>query len=196
MEMQERPPYVRFEVRAEEDRNASIEAGHYVARDVEYALITPPGSKDCVERLAAEWLAQIKNQAHEGRYPLAWSEHFHAVYRAWKENNAIPENGTPIRGWQLLSPAQAEQVLAGNIRTVEDLASANEEALRRIGMGARDMHNKARAWLQSAQDSGKLAAESAALQMENEQLKGRVAALEARLEQMAEKQPRKKAANE
>ena len=28
------PPYVKFEWRAVEDRNASIEGGHYVARDV------------------------------------------------------------------------------------------------------------------------------------------------------------------
>lgn len=33
-----RPPYVTFEFRAEEDRAASIEAGHYVSKDVAYAL--------------------------------------------------------------------------------------------------------------------------------------------------------------
>ena len=32
--LEERPPFVRFEVRAEEDRQASIEAGHYVGKDV------------------------------------------------------------------------------------------------------------------------------------------------------------------
>ena len=47
---QDRPPFVNFEVRAEEDRTASIEQGHYVAVDVDYALITPAGSRDCVER--------------------------------------------------------------------------------------------------------------------------------------------------
>ena len=43
--MQARPPYVQFEMRAVEDRQASIDAGHYVAKDVAYAIITPAGSR-------------------------------------------------------------------------------------------------------------------------------------------------------
>ena len=46
---EERPAYVRFERRPMEDKAASIREGRYVAKDVDFALVTPPYSNDCVE---------------------------------------------------------------------------------------------------------------------------------------------------
>lgn len=178
MEMTERPPYVRFEQRAEEDRNSSIESGHYVARNVNYALITPPGSKDCVEKIAEEWLAQIKTKARDGTFSPQWAEHFAFAFKQWQEENTIPETGTPIKGWALLSPAMQAQVLQANIRTVEDLAVMNETGLSRVGMGARDLQNKAKAWLAEAASIGSVASQNAALQMQLEQAVERMALLE------------------
>ena len=178
MEMKERPPYVRFEVRAEEDRNASIESGHYVARNVAYALITPPGSKDCVEKIAEEWIDGIKAKARNGEYPPEWAAHFAAAYKQWQEENTIPENGTPIKGWQLLSPAMQQQILSANVRTVEDLAVLNENGLSRIGMGARDLQQKAKAWLEEGATKGAVAAKYSALLVEVDALKDRITTLE------------------
>lgn len=194
MEFAERPPYVAFETRAIEDRNASIEAGHYVAHDVDYVVITPAGSKDQIERVADEWLAQIRKQSAEGKYNPVWVQHFEAVYRQWKETNTIPDNGTSIKAWPLLSPAQVATVLAANIRTVEDLAAANEDAIRRLGMGGRDLKARAVAWLESAKDTGKVAAENAALRVEIDALKAQVAELSQFRRDANDK--RKKAANE
>lgn len=194
MEFAERPPYVAFETRAIEDRTASIEAGHYVAHDVDYVVITPAGSKDQIERIAEEWLAQIRRQAGEGKYNPVWVQHFEAVYRQWKETNTIPENGTSIKAWPLLSPAQVATVLAANIRTVEDLATANEDAIRRLGMGGRDLKTKAVAWLDSAKDAGKVAAENAALKLELDGLREQVQELMQYRRESNDK--RRKAANE
>jgi uncharacterized small protein (DUF1192 family) len=178
MEMTDRPPYVRFEQRAEEDRNASIEAGHYIAKNVNYALITPPGSKDCVEKVAEDWLTQIKDKAREGTFSPQWAAHFEFSFKQWQEENTVPENGTPIKGWALLSPAMQQQVLAANIRTVEDLAVMNESGLARVGMGARDLQRKAAAWLEEARSTGAVASKNAAMQMQVEQMQQRIAALE------------------
>lgn len=194
MEFAERPPYVAFETRAEEDRNASIEAGHYVGRDVDYVIITPAGSKDQIERIASEWLAQIRRQSAEGKYNPVWAQHFEAVYKQWKETNTIPENGTAIKAWPLLSPAQVATVLAANIRTVEDLAAATEDGIRRLGMGGRDLKNKAVAWLESAKDTGKVAAENAALKAKIDALEAQVAELASYRRESNDK--RRKAANE
>lgn len=194
MEFAERPPYVAFETRAIEDRNASIEAGHYVAHDVDYVVITPAGSKDQIERIAEEWLAQIRKQSAEGKYNPVWVQHFEAVYRQWKETNTIPDNGTSIKAWPLLSPAQSATVLAANIRTVEDLAAANEDCIRRLGMGGRDLKAKAVAWLESAKDHGKVAAENAALKLELEALRLQVSELMQFRRESNDK--RKRAANE
>lgn len=192
MEMQERPPYVRFEVRAEEDRQATIESGHYVARNVVYALITPAGSKDRVEKIAEEWLDQIKKKAAAGEFPMEWSRHFHAMFAQWNDENTIPENGTPIIGWQLISPAVQQQILQANVRTVEDLAVLNESGLSRIGMGARDLQNKALAWLEEGASKGAVAAQNAAMRVENDQLKERIAALEKQVNEMSSKLSRKR----
>jgi len=88
--MDDRPPYVQFEMRAVEDRQASIEQGHYVATDVAYALVTPAGSKDRVERVVEEWFLQLEQQVREERFPPAWFKAYKEAFAAWKEGNESP----------------------------------------------------------------------------------------------------------
>jgi cell division protein FtsB len=68
------------------------------------------------------------------------------------------------------------------LRTVEDLASLNDEGLRKIGMGAVELRQKAKAWMAAAQDKGKLTQDMTALQRTNEQLHNTVASLTAKME--------------
>lgn len=174
---QDRPAYVRFEKRAVEDRAASIASGHYATKDAEIAIITPAGSKDEVERPVLEWLAQMKQQVFEGRMKPEWQQQYVTAYEHWKRGEEIPLNGTPIKGWPLLSPSQQKNIINANIRTVEDLAQANGEAVTRMGMGGLEMKQKAEAWLKAARDVGTVVAESVALRIENAQLKTQVAEL-------------------
>jgi hypothetical protein len=154
--MQERPPFIRFTTDTVEDRNASLQAGRYIAKDVDIVNITPAGSKDVVVRDAKEWLTDIKDRARKNppEYNPAWAQHFEASYATWKEGNEIPTYGTPIRTWPVVSPAQVTNLVGLKVMTVEDLAVANEETLRHLGMGARDLKAKAIAWLASAKDTG------------------------------------------
>lgn len=164
MEIKEqRPSYVVFETRQIEDRDATIREGRYIAKDVHYAIVTPIGSKDRIPRQVDDWLAQLVQQAREERIPRHWADQYKQAYEAWKRGEAVPVNGTPIKGWPLLSPAQQANVISANVLTVEDLAQANDEAQRRIGMGARDFCDKAMAWLKSAKSTGTVAAENASL---------------------------------
>lgn len=168
--MSERPPYVQWEVVAVEDRNASIEAGRKVFKNVNMANITPPGTKDVFPRVAEEWLADIRQKSMDGRWPAQWVEHFEAQFKAWKAGQDIPESGTPLKGWPLLSPAEVNNLIGANVRTVEDLAALTEEGIRNAGMGARALRDKARAWLETATGPGKLAEEVAAMKVQLEQL--------------------------
>jgi hypothetical protein len=191
-ELEERPPYVRFERRAEEDRNASIEAGHYVAKDVDFALITPMGSKDTIERRVDEWFPQLQQQVGEQRFKSGWLSAYREMYSAWKEGREIPLSGTPVMSWPALSPAQVQALLHARVRTVEDLASANEETLQRIGMGGRALKQKAVEWIAASQSLGKQSEQIAALKAANEDLKSRNQSLEERLsalEKLLPKQP-------
>jgi hypothetical protein len=169
----DRPAYVQFEVRAEEDRAATVEAGHYVARDVDFVIITPAGSKDRIERRADEWLVQIKQQVQEQRLPPEWAQAYRAAYGEWKEGREIPLNGTAIVNWPAVSPAQVKALLEARMRTVEDLAVANEETITRLGMGGRALKQRAVDWLASAKDVGKVGEEISAMRVLNESLTAR-----------------------
>ena len=179
-----RPPYVTFEFRAEEDRAASIEAGHYVSKDVPFVLVTPMGSKDRHESPADEWFARREQDAAEGRFPREWLSAFKGAFAEWKAGREIPLNGTSVANWPVASPAQVKMLLDLKVRTVEDLAEANEETLSRLGMGGRTLKQKAQDWLASANDMGKVSEQLAGLRADNEALKQRNEQLEKQLREV------------
>ena len=181
MQMENRPPYVSFERRGEEDRDASNAAGHYVAKDVNYAIITPQGSKDRIERNAEEWLEMLEAQASQDRFPREWVRQFKSMYEDWKAGNEPALNGTDVRNWPVASPANVQMLLQARLRTVEDLAQANEEAIGRLGMGGRALKAKAQEWLASSNDIGKQSEALVALKAENADLKARNTSLETQL---------------
>lgn len=182
-----RPPYVVFEVRAVEDRDASIAAGSYVAKDVDFAIVTPQGSKDRIERVALEWLDHLAQQAREKRIPDQWVSAFRGVYKDWKEGNEIAVVGTDIRSWPVASPAQAKMLHGIHVRTVEDLAACNEETINRIGMGGRALKARAEEWLKSANSVGKHSEALTALKAENENLRVRNSTLEGQVGDLAKR---------
>lgn len=169
-----RPPYVTFETKGEEDRQASIEQGHYVAKDVDYAVITPQGSKDRIERNVKEWFDQLGQQVRENRIPQEWVTAFRGAYTAWKEGRELPLTGTPILTWTVAAPHQVKALLDAQIRTVEDLAASNEESIARLGMGGRALKEKAVSWLTSAGSHGKVTEELAALKVAKESAESQV----------------------
>ena len=176
-ERKDRPAYVRFERLAEEDIPASRAAGKFVAKDVDYVLITPPYSKDIFKQKVKDWLPQLDRDQSGGRIPQQWVDLYKDAYKRWQNGQEMPLNGSPIKGWGVISPAQQETLLRMNILTVEDLAGVNDEGVRRIGMGAVELKNKAQAWLAQLGDKGPLTMKMAALEQENGQLRGEVATL-------------------
>jgi len=178
-------PYVRFERRAVENVAKSREEGRYVGVDIDFVNVTPPGSKDVWTNKVSIWLDQLDKDKRDGRIPPEWVDKYSKAYQAWQSGQELPLEGTPIRGWGVISPAQQEALIRLNILTVEVLSSINDEGLRRIGMGAVDMRNKADAWLKQLSKAGKPTLEIASLKKENSELRTTVETLEKRLEEMA-----------
>lgn len=168
-----KPPYVQFENRVVEDREASITAGHYVGKDVVFAIVTPAGTRDRIERDAEEWLGNIAEGVKQERIPAAWHDIYKRALKDFRESRETPEFGTPIMDWPGASPAQIKLLLDINVRTIEELSEANEETVARIGMGGRALKQKAKAWLDASGGKGKVAAELDALRVQNEQLLAR-----------------------
>lgn len=168
-----RPPYVKFEVRSEEDREASLEAGHYVGKDIVFALVTPAGTRERVEKKADDWIASLEEGVKQERIPTAWLAYYKNALKDFIEQRETPENGYPIRDWPSVNPSQVNTLLDMNIRTVEDLADATEEAVHRLGMGGRALKQKAQAWLDASNKKGKTTEEIANLRQQNAELLAR-----------------------
>lgn len=177
---QARPPFVEFKRIAVPDSVKTQELGRRVTKDVDFAYIMQPGSRDQVERKATDWLAMIKQKnldASPDAYPEEWVRGFHEKYKAWLDGQEMPLDGTSVKEWALLSPAQAENFIALRILTIEDVAAMTEDALGRFGMGGRELREKAREWLTKQEVAGSLA-------IENQELKQQLADMSARLAQL------------
>lgn len=139
----ELPPFVEFEVHTIENREATLEAGSFVGIDVDMIKVHPAGSKDCIIRNYKEWLEQKKQDASEGRFPKSHLFMIQEQYQAWKNGVPKPTWGTPLKEWKHATPQLLKAMGAVHISTIEELALANEETIKRLGMGARSLKAKA-----------------------------------------------------
>lgn len=183
-ERQERKPYARFERVVVEDAAATRATGHYVGVEVDYALVTPPYSKDIFKQKVGAWFQNLDYEMRNSRIPAQWIEEYRKDYERWKNGQELPLHGSPIRGWGVISPGQQEALIRQNILTVEDLAGVNDEGVRRIGMGGMEMKNKAVAWLSQLKDKGPLTIEIANLKSENDLLHKNVATLTGQVQEL------------
>lgn len=184
---QSRPPYVEFKQVAVFDQRRSEEVGYRVTKDVDMAYIMQPGTRDVLEVKAQDWLDRIKlkaiNATHDS-FPQEWITQYQTKYDLWKQGQEAPPNGTHVKEWPLLSPAQVQNFVSLRIITVEDVAAMNEEAMQKAGMGSRELREKAREWL------AKREASAGALK-ENEELKKQLAELSTRLAELESDKPKR-----
>lgn len=150
-----RPPFVRFEEREMGiDPVASEKAGRPVPKLVFMALITPHHSKDVVEKIAEEWLGQIKKKALNGEYPVEWFNHFDLQYSEWRKGNELPREGTPVKTWAMATREISTRLIASGITTVEDLAEMPDSNLGAVGLDGRYWRDLAKGWINEAKDKG------------------------------------------
>lgn len=184
---QARPPFVEFKQVAKHDPKRSEELGYRVTKNVDMAFIMQPGSRDQVEIEAKAWLESIKRKslnAAPDAYPQEWIDQFNKKFDAWKAGLELPEIGTSVREWPILSPAQVENLIAIKVMTIEDVAAMTEEAMRQFGMGGRELKTKAAEWI-----AGKDVAQNAL--QENEELKKQLQELAAKVAELEAEKPRR-----
>ncbi len=182
--------YVDFELRPAEDREQTIVQGMPIFKDVEFAVITMPGGglvvdKPITDALLAEW--RHGDNRRKPPSPFAYR-----AYEAWKEGHEIPLNGTDLKNWPGVTPAQLKTCQAATIRTIEDLASANADSIRKLGMGGVALMEKAKAYLDAA-GGNKASEEIAAMQIKMESLQEAIEKKDRQItelmEQLTEPQP-------
>ena len=118
------------------------------------------------------------------RFPVQWAKYQNSL------NGEEGIQGTPIDQWTLVSKSQAEELKGIKFHTVEAVANCSDQQLQRIGMIAgmspHAFRDKARAFLNLAQDTAEIEkrnAELAQLKEENAKIK---AETDAKLAQMQE----------
>lgn len=190
----DRPAYVRFERVPIEDPHATAAQGHYVARDVDMALITPPGSRDVFKIEVPQWMLNMKQDVRNQRLPQEWMDQYCKAYEKWKQGQEMPLHGTPIATWGVISPAQQKMLTSIMILTVEDLGQLNDEGIQRIGMGGLDLRTKARAWLAQTHDKGPLTIENAQLKQSLITQQGEIDTLKAQVTQLLAMVPKPESA--
>ena len=105
------------------------------------------------------------------------------AYKAWKEGNEIPVNGTPLGAWPGINNAQAQAFLAKGIRTVEAVATLPDSAARSISLpNVRDLVKQAQAFLE-ATDQNTVANRMTEMEKANADLKEQLEAAMALLEE-------------
>lgn len=92
-------------------------------------------------------------------------------YAAFKNQEEVVQDGTPIEHWPPITKAQAMELKAINIHTVEMLANVSDVNLK--WLGARQLRENAKSWLSEA-ESG---AETMKLRNQIEELKMQIEAM-------------------
>jgi hypothetical protein len=167
-------PYVTFKTETIEDPLRTKKEGRMCYKDQDFAVVTPPGGKSNNTPKIEQFWAWTDQELRGGRVKYEWVMKWKGDYELYRQGLEIPEQGTAIRGWKLLSGAQQEELLRINVRTVEALAELNDDGLRAFGMGAARLKERAQAWLaqNESKESGalKLADLTRELQVLKEQL--------------------------
>lgn len=166
-------PLIKFDKVAVEDRDKTLDAGRRITKDVDMVFIKQIGEKDETMRNAEEWVKQLYEKANGANgnrpsIPMEWYEFAKKAYENWQKGYDAPREGTPVREWPILTPAQVQNLHSMNTYTVEEIAKWTENAVVMYGMGGRELRDKARLWLESGDAK---AEQIQALQVENKSLK-------------------------
>ena len=171
-------PFISFERKAIEDKEKSLKFGRYIAKDVDFVTIHSPYSRDTVIYPITEWLENSEQKVIRGSLSPEWFEDWKRKHGIWLSRQAVPADGTPVRGWGIISPAKQETVINMDILTVEGIIKSDKIQLID---GGREIKQKAVTWLQALNDRGPLVQKLAELTAENERLAATVKSLEDKL---------------
>lgn len=144
----------------------SEKAGREIFKDVEFVRIQVPGDRESI-------YFQPATAKHRQRFPTA--------YRAFKEQNAVAQQGTPIEHWPAIGRGMALTFKAAGIPTVEALTEVHDGNLDKLGNEAREWRAKARGYVANATSS----AAAQKLERERQQLLDLVENLQGQIRELA-----------
>lgn len=156
-----------FDTKEFVDKEKSIKAGRPIHGSVEIITIRIIGDKNTVVVRPVDFKGNRQYAPDPQRFAPQWN--------AFKNKDKVVIDGTSIKEWPPLTKAQALDLKAINIHTVEALAGVSDANLANIGMGARALREKAILYLANAKNNSG----TSVLADEVKQLKKKISLLEA-----------------
>jgi hypothetical protein len=163
--------FVSFEMHAVHLTHKSELEGRPLYEEREFIRIRFPGDKTREVFREVKRTDDAQSPSDMSRFPRQWS--------AFKAQHAPALQGTPLEQWPPINRAQVAELKGLSIHTVEALAGVPDTTLHNLGMGGRELRDRAKAWLDSAKGGAgisELLARMAALEADNQALRARVEA--------------------
>ena len=171
--------HIEFYSDTRENKAKSAEAGRAIHEDIEMVRIRWAGDKNQSLVAPAQGFGSARNP--ETNLRMTYAEQFPRHYEAFKANKAVVADGTPLEELPFITNAKREDLKSLNIYTAEALASLDGSLLGKLGMGGRDLKNRAEDWIEKAAGvavENRLSQENTALQNQITELKAEMAKLQ------------------
>src|SRR5262245_6637514 len=153
-----------FKMMAFKDEAASKKAGRPIYSDWEMCELRIAGSKDfpCVPSLSfSHWI--VDEESGEQR-AITYAERFAKQYQQFKAREHQTKLGTPLDYLPFLTEGKRAELKALSIYTAEALAELEGQPLKNLGLGGRELKNKAQDYLASASHNAVLLQQQAKIE--------------------------------
>jgi hypothetical protein len=150
------------------------------------------------ELRAVDWVTWVKKGTQNGnettdkiarvkRDEIKWGA-LKPYYDAWKSKTEAPINGYPLDAWPGVTAEQARVLKERHVRSVEDLVNSSDADLIKLGLpGIRQIHGKAKAFLEARVNTAPVANEVAKLREENKAIRDDLEAAMALIKELTDK---------
>lgn len=176
--------YVEFENVAVFQEAESEKEGRAIYKEVPHVKILFPGDRTKSVCRPIKENNDSSGPSDAERFPRQWT-----AFLAQQEQTA---EGTPLTEWAMITKSQALELKSLHIHTVDALAILPDDRLQKMGIGARDLREKAKTWLDMANGGSQVSQ----LVNENKILKDDMALLKQQLAELSalydkDEQPRR-----
>lgn len=101
----------------------------------------------------SEWLEGLQDKVKNNLCPPHIYEYCRSRLEEFEKTGTLKIDGTPISGWNQITPSQQKAIIAANVLSVEHMAQANEETLQMVGMHARELKKRAQAYVKGSDNA-------------------------------------------
>ncbi len=152
---------VRFYQREVENEYLTNEEGRPIKYMADFVRIEIPGNVLSI-------IDTFATDIHKKRFPIQWAQFLN------DKSAETDVQGTLLRDWSLLTPAQATELRHFKFYTVEQIANATDQQIQTIGMlvgmSPFSFRDKARAFLAAAKDSSVVMAQAEEIRRRDQEI--------------------------